>query len=88
MAGPQKRDAGAPAPAHESEYVIARGRSLQIAGKIVGPGTPVDLPADEIDHLFLAGFVVRAADQELAGAGVNVGGLRIEGGKRPGGTVV
>lgn len=93
MAGPQKRDAGAPAPAHEPtaaalEYVVARGRSLQVAGKFVGPGTPVELPDDEVEHLLLAGFIVLASDQEESGQGVSVGGLQIKGGKRPGPTVI
>lgn len=88
MAGPQKRDAGAPDPAHESEYVVARGRSLQVGGKFIMPGTPVNLPEDEIPHLVLSGFIVRASDQDESGQGVSVGGLQIKGGKRPGPTVV
>ena len=101
MAGPQKRDTGAsPAPDRESnqpkdelggqdapEFVVARGRTVHVAGKPQGPGTPIDLPEDEIEHLLATGFVTRVSEKSAIGAGVRVGGLQIKGGRKPGGTV-
>lgn len=90
MAGPQKREAGgSPPPVHESiatEYVVARGRSLMVGGRFQGPGTPVNLPDEEVDHLLAAGFIARP-DVEETGAGISVGGLQIKGGRKPGATV-
>ena len=101
MAGPQKRDTGAaPAPVRDSdsptdelgakvrpEFVVARGRTVHVDGKPQGPGTVVDLPDDDLEHLLAAGFVVRPAEQAAVGAGVRVGGLQIKGGRKPGGTI-
>lgn len=89
MAGPQKRDAGgSPPPVHEStlaaQYVVASGRSLAVDGRLQPPGTPVDLPANELEHLLAAGFVAHADIDQSSGAGVSVGGLQIKGGRKPG----
>lgn len=101
MAAPQKRETGAaPAPVRDSKpptdeletkdclaFVVARGRTVHVNGKPQGPGTAVDLPEDELEHLLAAGFVVRAAEPAPTGAGVRVGGLQIKGGRKPGSTI-
>jgi hypothetical protein len=101
MAGQSKRDpGGAPPPDRDlneptneleaqssPEFVVARGRTVQVAGKPQGPGTPIDLPEDELEHLLAAGFIVRIAEEPSVGAGVRVGGLQIKGGRKPGGTI-
>ncbi|WP_157130282.1 hypothetical protein [Burkholderia pseudomallei] len=92
MAGPQKRDSGgSPPPDRESiaasEYVVARGRSLMVDGKLHGPGAAISLPTDELDHLLAAGFVSRSEPEQSSGPGVRVGGLQIKGGRKPGATV-
>lgn len=73
--------------AEKPQYVVARGRTVHVDGKAVGPGEPVSgLSAADLDHLLTAGFVVKAATED-ASAGIKVGGLQIKGGRRPAGTI-
>jgi hypothetical protein len=69
-------------------YVVAQGRTVYVGNKALGPGEPVEFPKDEIEHLLAAGFVARTDAEAPIGAGVQVGGLQIKGGRRPGGVVV
>lgn len=71
----------------KSGYVVANRRTVWVEGKKLGPGSAVDLPADEREHLVKAGFIVAAADEPESGVGVRVGGLQIRGGRKPGGVV-
>jgi hypothetical protein len=81
--GAAKQGSGKP------EYAVARGRTLDIGGKSIGPGQPVDLPEEDVDHLVSAGFLVKVdGDSQESSFGVRVGGLQIKGGRRPGGAVV
>lgn len=98
MAGPTKRESGVtPTPDRDPneqpldhaeqvspEYVVARGRSVRVAGKLLGPGQPVDLPKGTLTRLQQAGFIVPVAVEPAAEGGVRVGGLQIRGGRRPG----
>ncbi|CAJ2714658.1 hypothetical protein [Burkholderia pseudomallei] len=73
--------------AEKPQYVVARGRTVHIDGKAVGPGEPVSgLSASDLDYLLVAGFVAKAAAED-ANAGIKVGGLQIKGGRRPAGTI-
>lgn len=69
------------------EYVVAQGRTVYVGSKALGPGEPVEFPKDEIAHLLTAGFVTRTDAEVSIGAGVQVGGLQIKGGRKPGGVV-
>jgi hypothetical protein len=67
-------------------HIVARGRSVLHGGKTYGPGATVpDLSKEEVAWLLQAKFLVRTADTPNTGKGVSVGGLRIVGGRRPGG---
>lgn len=81
MNAPAKKEAEKP------QYVVARGRTVRVDGKSVGPGEPVNglSPAD-LDHLLVAGFVTKAVAEDV-GVGVKVGGLQIKGGRKPAGMV-
>lgn len=69
------------------EYVVARGRTVYVDNKSVGPGEPVELSKVDIDHLVSAGFVTHAGAEAISGQGVKVGGLQIKGGRKPGASV-
>jgi hypothetical protein len=69
-------------------YVVARGRTVSVDGKSIGPGKPVTLAAADIPHLLKGGFIVPAeAESDEPTQGVRVGGLQIRGGTRPGASV-
>lgn len=68
-------------------YVVARGRTVSIEGKSVGPGSPVDLSAEDAEWLLGRGFIVDTSAVSIGAGGVSVGGLRIHGGRKPGGVV-
>lgn len=68
-------------------YVVARGRTVSVDGKSIGPGSPVELSAEDADWLLGRGFIVDTAAEDASGGGVSVGGLRINGGRKPGGVV-
>ncbi|MEX3691880.1 hypothetical protein AB3X91_09060 [Paraburkholderia sp. BR14263] len=83
MAANEPTGTRTPAPV-EVKYVVAPGRSVRVDGKSCGPGTPVNLDRAEGERLRAGGFVVRAGTESKGGAGVSVGGLRIQGGRKPG----
>jgi hypothetical protein len=70
-----------------SEYVVARGRTVYVDNKSVGPGQPVHLPKDEIAHLSKAGFIVPTDQEADSGQGVKVGVPHIRGGRKPGASI-
>lgn len=70
-------------------YTVARGRTVYVDNKPVGPGGAVAMSAIDAAHLVSAGFLQAASDEVLSTSqGVQVGGLQIKGGRRPGGTVI
>lgn len=80
-------DAGPDDAAASPSYVVARGHTVSVDGKSVGPGSPVDLSAEDAVWLLDRGFIVDTAAEDASGGGVAVGGLRINGGRKPGGVV-
>lgn len=71
------------------DYAVAHGRTVYVDNKPVGPGGSVVMSAADAAHLVEAGFLCAADDETTpASQGVQVGGLQIKGGRRPGGTVV
>ncbi|WP_434715507.1 hypothetical protein [Paraburkholderia sp. A3RO-2L] len=48
-----------------SRATVARGRTITIDGKQVGPGEEVSLPASEIAQLRKAGFLTTPGEAEL-----------------------
>lgn len=51
-------DKGASAPASQKVTgVVAQRRSVSLNGRLHGPGTVLELPADEHAHLLAAGFL-------------------------------
>ncbi len=56
MAAVVEKGAAAPAP-HLLEATVARGRTLSLNGVKHGPGSVVELTADEHAHLLRAGFL-------------------------------
>lgn len=76
-------------PQQEPEvgYVVAPGRTLIIDGRPVGPGRPAPVQAKDVSWLLDAGFLLSIDAPEESPSGVAVGGLKISGGRRPGGVV-
>jgi hypothetical protein len=88
MDAPKKDAEKASRPAL-SDYTVARGRTVYVDNKPVGPGGSVAMIAVDAEHLVHAGFLRAASDDvRPVSQGVQVGGLQIKGGRRPGGTVV
>jgi hypothetical protein len=69
------------------EYIVTRGHTVRVDGKAVGPGMPVSLSAEDAEWLLSSGFIVDPAAESASGGGVAVGGLKITGGRKPGGVV-
>ena len=83
--------ASAKPDSEKSEYTVARGRTVHVDGKAIGPGQPVSLSASDAEHLIKTGFLIvpaATADSDQPAFGVQVGGLQIKGGRKPGGVVV
>lgn len=69
------------------EYIVTRGHTVRVDGKAIGPGMPVTLSAEDAEWLMSSGFIVDPAAESASGGGVAVGGLKIMGGRKPGGVV-
>ncbi len=84
-----KKDAEKASKPALSDYTVARGRTVYVDNKPVGPGGSVAMTKLDAEHLVHAGFLRASSDEvDPASHGVQVGGLQIKGGRRPGGTVV
>jgi len=75
------------ADSEKSEYAVASRRTLHVEGKSIGPGQLVNLSASDIAHLSATGFIVKVGADAATSFGVQVGGLQIKGGRKPGGVV-
>jgi hypothetical protein len=85
---PSEPDGLAEEEAVESpEYIVTRGHTVRVDGRTIGPGMPVTLSAEDAEWLLSSGFIVDAAAEASTGGGVAVGGLKIMGGRKPGGVV-
>jgi len=62
-----KSAAAAPEPVALVKAVVARGRTITVEDKSFGPGSLVDLPAEEVTRLKALGFLV-VAEGEIAPA--------------------
>ena len=99
MSGAEKRNSNVPparnpAPNNTTEdpgesggFIVARGRTVHVDGLAIKPGQPVDLSPEDAEWLQARGFIVPAESLDATGGGVAVGGLRINGGRKPGGVV-
>ena len=54
--------------AKEIKAIVANRRSVEVDGKIYGPGDSVTLPADEVKQLRGSGFLIDPDTEEVAPA--------------------
>lgn len=89
MNAPKKADEkGTAKEAAVIEYVVARGRTVYVDDVPNGPGRVISMEEGEAAHLVESGFLRPVEDVAATPAlGVRVGGLQINGGRRPGGTI-
>lgn len=99
MSGAEKRNSNVPParnpapndtaadPGESGGFIVARGRTVHVDGQAIKPGQAVELSPEDAEWLQARGFIVPAESLDAAGGGVAVGGLRINGGRKPGGVV-